>query len=81
MNPAATQAQVTLFSTSACHLCEAAETILLQAGITFSKCEILDEDKLFDKYGYRIPVLKRLDNDEELNWPFDAASVNQFLIF
>lgn len=80
MNPAATQAQVTLFSTSACHLCEEAETILLQAGITFSKFEIFDEDKLFDKYGYRIPVLKRLDNGEELNWPFDAASVNQFLI-
>ena len=80
MNPNVTQVQVTLFSTSACHLCEEAEAILLQAEITFLKSEILDEGKLFDEYGFRIPVLKRSDNGEELDWPFDAASVNQFLV-
>jgi len=80
MNSLSTQLQVKLISTSACHLCDEAEAILHHAGINISKLDILDEDKLFDKYSLRIPVLKRFDNGEELDWPFDTASVLRFLI-
>jgi hypothetical protein len=74
------QIQVILYGTSACHLCEEADALLHQAGISFSKIDIIDDDKLFDKYCLRIPVLKRLDNNDEIDWRFDTACVLQFLI-
>lgn len=76
---ATTLATVNLFGTSGCHLCEEVEAILCQAGVAAAKIDILDDDKLFDKYSLRIPVLKRIDNGAELNWPFDADSVLRFL--
>jgi hypothetical protein len=27
----------------------------------------------------RIPVLQRIDNDAELDWPFDAPALSRFL--
>jgi Glutaredoxin-like domain (DUF836) len=68
-----------LFSTSNCHLCEEAEAILHHAGVKAEKIDILDDDSMFEKYSLRIPVLKRIDNDAELNWPFDAVNVLRFL--
>jgi Glutaredoxin-like domain (DUF836) len=68
-----------LFSTGFCHLCEEAEEILHQAGITAIKIDIIDDEKLFERYSWRIPVLMRVDNNAELDWPFDEATVLQFL--
>ena len=70
---------IKLYSVKCCHLCEQAEEILLQLGIVATKIDIVDDDDLFNNYGLRIPVLKRSDNDAELDWPFDAASVSRFL--
>jgi hypothetical protein len=33
-----------------------------------------------EKYGVRIPVLRRADNGAELGWPFDEAAVVCFLL-
>jgi hypothetical protein len=68
-----------LFSTAFCHLCGEAEEILHQAGITAIKIDIIDDEKLFERYSWRIPVLMRVDNNAELDWPFDEATVLQFL--
>lgn len=41
--------------------------------------DIAKDESLLLKYGTRIPVLRRTDNDLELGWPFDTAAVRRFL--
>ncbi|CAM4408821.1 glutaredoxin family protein [Vibrio astriarenae] len=68
-----------LFSTEGCHLCEQAFSLLKDAGLDGS-VDIIDiafDDTLFLRYGVTIPVLNF--NDNELNWPFDAAGLAQWL--
>jgi hypothetical protein len=68
-----------LFGTSACHLCELAEALLLaRSGLDFVKVDISDSDLLFERYGVAIPVLKH-PGGAELGWPFDAAQLDTFL--
>lgn len=74
---------VTLFGTSACHLCEQAEA-LLQALLNpeffqIHQVDIADDDALIERYGVRIPVLRRDADGGELNWPFDVDSLIAFL--
>jgi len=74
-----------IFYTSAgCHLCEQAEEFLVplisaNPRWTFVKTEIADSAELVDRYGIRIPVIKRSDTGDELGWPFDAEAVQNFL--
>jgi len=81
------------YTTLGCHLCEQAEVLILQSldqtQYSFNKIDILEhtdeqgeqqsEDALFEQYGIRIPVLKRSDNQQELNWPFDENHLQLFL--
>ncbi|MFK7831154.1 MAG: glutaredoxin family protein [Congregibacter sp.] len=80
---------LTLFSTSACHLCDEAETLLVMAAnaaqtaeagddISWSRVDIADDDALFERYGWLIPVVAREDG-EELGWPFDLPALQRFL--
>jgi hypothetical protein len=69
---------VTLYGTSACHLCEIAEEMLQCAGVEFRKIDIADSDALFERYGLIIPVLQRGDG-LELNWPFSEEALAEFL--
>ena len=73
------QVNAKLYSTKFCHLCEEAEKIIHHAGITATTIDIVDDDNLFQKYRIRIPVLQRIDNNAELDWPFDTLTVLQFL--
>jgi glutaredoxin len=68
-----------LYGTAFCHLCEQAETVLREIGIEADYIDIADNDELLEKYGIRIPVLKRADTGTELGWPFDAEAVSRFL--
>jgi hypothetical protein len=68
-----------LYSNPFCHLCAEAEAILHRAGITAIKIDITENQDLFEKYSLRIPVLQRIDNDAELDWPFDSAAAWRFL--
>ena len=74
-----------LYSTSGCHLCEQAKTmidfILLKKPNLFA-LEVLDianNDGLFEKYGVRIPVIRFENNGSELSWPFDMNALNEFV--
>ena len=69
---------LTLYSTSACHLCELAKGLLRGAGIAFEEVDIADSDELFERYGVRIPVLRRPDGGE-LGWPFGPEELSAFL--
>jgi len=72
-----------LYSTEHCHLCELAEQILIQT-LDAKKHQvdvedIADNDLLLARYGIRIPVLVDFHSKAELQWPFDAESVQKFI--
>jgi glutaredoxin len=69
---------IILYGTSCCHLCEQAEAVLREAGIDAEHVDIAEDDGLLEKYGTRIPVLRR-DDGSELGWPFDAEMVVRFV--
>lgn len=69
-----------LYSTSHCHLCELAEKLLIESAVTPVKIiDIAEDDQLLLQYGLRIPVLKRLDTNAELGWPFNLNDISLFL--
>ena len=71
-----------LFGTLGCHLCELAEAELMplvEPGLLVELVDIAESEAMFEAYGLRIPVLRRVDTGEELDWPFDAAQVVNFL--
>lgn len=75
--------QLTLYGTSACHLCEQAEAVLqrvLNAGLApeVAVVDISEGEALMQRFALRIPVLERADG-RELDWPFDEAEVLAFL--
>jgi glutaredoxin len=70
---------IKLYGTACCHLCDEAQAILHEMGIAADYIDIADDDELLEKYGIRIPVLKRVDTGAELGWPFDAEAISMFL--
>lgn len=68
-----------LYGTSHCHLCEQAEALLAQLGVEAEHIDIVDDDDLLERYGTRIPVVKRMDGDSELGWPFDVQTLQRFI--
>ncbi|MHC6224825.1 glutaredoxin family protein [Pseudomonas sp. X10] len=71
-----------LFGTLGCHLCEVAEALLMpfvEHGLLVELVDIAESEDLFERYGLRIPVLRRCDTGAELGWPFDAEQVVSFL--
>jgi len=72
-----------LYSTSGCHLCELAkalvDNILLSHQLTLSIIDIANDDKLFEKYGVSIPVIKLEHSKQELFWPFDFDELTSYL--
>ena len=73
--------QLTLYSTSNCHLCELAYALLmpLADGFKLTVIDIADDEALLAQYGLRIPVLHRNDSKTELNWPFNQADIVEYL--
>jgi hypothetical protein len=79
----ASAVQYTLFGTSACHLCEVAEAMLVSLcaanpEIGFEKVDISESDQLFERYGVTIPVLRDIQG-RELGWPFTVAQLEAFV--
>lgn len=73
------QREMTLYSTGACHLCEQAEALLdavvkASPGASYRVTDISGSDRLFERYGWHIPVVRFADGSE-LRWPFDRRSV------
>jgi len=72
-----------LFGTLGCHLCEIAEAVLLpfvdEHGLLVERVDICEDERLLERYELRIPVLRRIDTGEELDWPFDTPQLASFL--
>jgi len=41
--------------------------------------DIAEDEAWTDRYGTRIPVLRRLADGRELGWPFDLAALHRFI--
>jgi len=85
--PTAEPVSLILYSTSACHLCEQAECLLLKVlapnhRYSLIKKDIALDDVLLERYGTSIPVLAKVTKNganSELFWPFDENKIITFL--
>lgn len=69
-----------LYQRDDCQLCDEAVAILAQANAPdFSSVWIDDNAELEACYGVRVPVLRDVTSERELDWPFDADRVKAFL--
>ena len=75
-----------LYYTSACHLCEEAEGLVIACfaarGIapdSLMRVEIADDVNLLERYGILIPVLKDEASGRKLKWPFGLDEINLLL--
>jgi len=73
-----------LYSTSHCHLCAEAELLLQTLAnsrhLQWLSIEISEDPALLNLYELKIPVLKRLDNNHEINWPFSLDDIANFIV-
>jgi hypothetical protein len=68
-----------LYGTSACHLCEEAESLLQSLDdVTWHSIDVADNNELLARYGLRIPLVVR-PNGDELGWPFDLSTLIAFI--
>lgn len=71
--------QLILYTTSHCHLCEEAMSLLIeiatQYNIDWLSQEIADDNTLLERYGLRIPVIKNNDTENEISWPFTTREI------
>lgn len=69
-----------LYQRDYCHLCDQALAVLAEARVPdFDSVWVDDSDELEHRYGTRVPVLCDRGSGRELDWPFDAAAVMNWL--
>ena len=75
--------QLLLYSTSHCHLCEQAQALLARVvhhcEIEFTVVEIAADAALLTLYEVKIPVLKSIDTDVEIDWPFTVDDIYRLI--
>jgi len=69
---------LTLYTRAGCHLCEQAAAMLEHAGIRYRPVDIDADPVLEERYGLRIPVLRRSRSGDELDFPFDEPAAAAF---
>jgi hypothetical protein len=69
-----------LFQRDDCPLCDEAYERLLAAGVADFEPAWIDGDAALEaRYGARVPVLRRERDGAELDWPFEAGPLREFL--
>ena len=75
--------KIAFYTGPQCGLCDLADEVIAQSTfaerLQIEKINIRDDAALYHLYAVRIPVLKRLDNEQELGWPFDVEMLEEFL--
>lgn len=75
--------ELLFYTTSQCHLCELAEALLVNTPmpkpIPVDVVDIAQSEELVERFGTRIPVLRRSDTGQELDWPFTRDQLLTFL--
>jgi glutathione S-transferase len=67
-----------LYSRADCHLCDQVIMMLDGAGIHWRPVDVDGNSALLERYGPRIPVLRRPDTGGELFYPFDEQLLEEF---
>ena len=71
---------LTLYQRDDCHLCDLAIGVLAAVRAGDFASVFIDEDPVLEaRYGGRVPVLRDAAG-RELDWPFDAARVGEWLV-
>ena len=71
---------LTLYQRDDCHLCDLAIEVLAQARAPEFDSVFIDGDEgLEARYGVRVPVLRDDARGTELDWPFDARRLRDWL--
>ena len=69
-----------LYQRDDCHLCDLALAELAAARVPDFESVFIDENEALEaEYGIRVPVLRDSGTGRELDWPFDAARLRQWL--
>lgn len=72
-----------LYTTAGCHLCETAEQLMRPAlttrGYELERVEISASEQLMARYGTRIPVIRRPERQDELDWPFSELEFLDYI--
>ena len=69
-----------LFQRDDCHLCDLALEVLAAARAPEFESVFIDGDAALEaRYGERVPVLRDDADGRELEWPFDAARLADFI--
>lgn len=75
---------VELLSRTECHLCDDAHALLdaLQpkGSVVVTVVNIDDSPPLLRRYGAKIPVVRRTDNDAKLFWPFTFDELREWVL-
>ena len=69
-----------LYQRDDCHLCDLAIAVLADARAPEFESVFIDDDASLEaRYGIRVPVLRDDGRGIELDWPFDAESLREWL--
>lgn len=75
--------EITLYGTSACHLCDDALAVILpvakELGMVLNSVDIANDLALENRYSLVIPVLS-VHHGDEIYWPFDTNKVRELLL-
>ncbi len=72
------QKQLILYGTVGCHLCEDAERVLQALALSYKTIDIIDDNRLLEKFATSIPVLEGT-GEKHLYWPFNETQVTTWL--
>ena len=72
--------RLVLYQRDDCHLCDLALAELAVARVPDFTSVFIDGDAALEaRYGLRVPVLRDAEGGRELDWPFDAAALGDWL--
>jgi hypothetical protein len=72
--------RLTLYQRDDCHLCDLALGLLAEVRAPEFESVFVDGDEALEaRYGIRVPVLRDEARGIELEWPFDAEGLREFL--
>ena len=72
--------RLVLYQRDDCHLCDLALAELAAARAPGFDSVFIDGDPALEsRYGMRVPVLRDARDGRELDWPFDAAALADWL--
>lgn len=79
--------KIIFFTTFGCHLCEQVEEMLAyilqqktdQIHFSILQFDIIDDEKILEKYRTSIPILKKENTNDEIFWPFSFEELCEWL--